>query len=81
MREQWTGKMAEYNSCWEQWTGKMAEYNQSFSGLPNIPKTINQLCLFQMSQPFPNIIHPPNKETNPVPDRSHATNRQNQCPT
>ena len=65
MRKQWPGKMAEYNSCCS---------NQSFSGLPNIPKTINELC--QISQPFPNIIHPPNKQTNPMPDRSHATNKQ-----
>ena len=63
---------------------------QSFSGLPNIPKTINQLCLFKITQtlpnishptnkqtnPMPNIIHPPNKQTNPMLDRSHATNKQ-----
>ena len=81
MGKQWPGKMAEYNSCCS---------NQSFSGLPNIPKTINQLCLFKITQtlpnishatnkqtnPMPNIIHPPNKQTNPMPDRSHATNKQ-----
>ena len=81
MREQWPGKMAEYNSCCS---------NQSFSGLPNIPKTINQLCLFQITQtlpnishaankqtnPMPNIIPPPNKQTNRMPNISHATNKQ-----
>ena len=58
---------SEYKSCCS---------NQSFSGPPNIPKTINQLCMFQISRPFPNISHPPNKQTNPMPYRSHPTDKQ-----
>ena len=50
--------------------------NQSFSGLPNIPKTINQLCLFQITQSLPNIIHPTNKQTNPMQNIIHPTNKQ-----
>ena len=77
MREQWPSKMAEYNSCCS---------NQSFSGLITSPfkdyqifqKTINKLCFFQISQPFPNTNtnHPSNKQTNPTPYRSHPTDEQ-----
>ena len=53
------------------WQDVLAEYNcycsnQSFSGLPNIPRVINQVCLFQISQLFPNIQPTPNKQTNAV---------------
>ena len=67
MREQWPGKMTEYNYYCS---------NQSFSGLPNIPKTINQLCLFKITQSSPNIIHRTNKQTNPMPNIIHTTKKQ-----
>ena len=75
MREQWPGKMAEYN-CYCS--------NQSFSGLITSPfqdyqifqKTINQLCLFQITQPFPNISPPTKKQTNPMHNISPTKNRQ-----
>ena len=41
MREQWPGKMAESNCYCSK---------QSFPGILNIPKIINQLCLFQITQ-------------------------------
>ena len=52
-----------------------------FSGPPNIPKTINKLCLFQITQPLLNISHPTNKQTNPMPNIIPSNNRQTQCQT
>ena len=64
---------------------RSAWWSTAFSGLPNIPKTINQLCLFQMTQPFANISPPTNKHINPMPNISpptnKQTNRQTQCQT
>ena len=37
---------------------------------------INQLCLFQISQSFPNII-PPKKQSNPMPNITHTKNKRN----
>ena len=60
MREQWPGKMAEYKSCCSKQsfsgltiTVLLRTNKQSFSGLPNIPKTINQLCLLQTDKQWP----------------------------
>ena len=36
----------------------------------------NQLCLFKISQPFPNRSHPHKKQTNLMPKRSHPPNKQ-----
>ena len=61
MREQWPGKMAEYKSCCSNQsfsgltiTVLFRTKKQSFSGLPIIPKTINELCLLQ-TNPMLNI--------------------------
>ena len=75
MREQWPGKMAEYN-CYCS--------NQSFSGLITSPfqdyqifqKQLISCGLFQIIQPFPNISHPTNIQTNAMPNISHPTNKQ-----
>ena len=85
MREQWSGKMAEYNCCCS---------NQSFSGLTTSPfqdyqifqkQLISCACskyhniihpLNKQTKPMPNIIHPLNKQRNPMPDRSHTTKKQ-----
>ena len=85
--EQWPGKMAEYKSCCSNQffsglsiTVLFRTNKQSFSGLPNVPKTINELCLLQ-TNPMLNITC-----TDGQADKSHAnhnlyrqTNRQTPC--
>ena len=81
MREQWPGKMAEYNSCCS---------NQSFSGLITSPFKDYQIFQKQLiscaSSKYHNhfltlVTHPTNRQTQRLTEVTPLTNRQTQCTT